>query len=157
MTENTLDASRQPEDETAAPARDRLALFEDAVRRLRNHETSTAAFSTWLEGVAAQMAERQHHLQEIYASLPPELEGAFMREAEVGFRGVTLYLKGIEHLRDYVKREVDHLLDHALEAMRAGNILIVDAMRINRENREADDEASPLDEPNEPAGDEETP
>lgn len=153
MTDNTLNAPRLPESDAEGHARDRLAMFEQAVRRLRSGETSAAAFSTWLEEVAAQMAERQRHLHEIYASLPPELEGAFVTEAEVGFRGIGLYLKGIEHLRAYVKNEVDALLDQAVEAMRAGNALILDAMRINRENREADDEASPRDEP---TADEET-
>lgn len=157
MTENTLNASRQPESEAQAPAQDRLALFEEAVRRLRNGETSTAAFSTWLEEVAAQMAERQRHLHEIYASLPPELEGAFVNEAQVGFRGIELYLTGIEHLRAYVSSEVDDLLEQAIEAMRKGNALILDAMRINRENREADDEASPLDEPDEPSAEDDKP
>lgn len=133
---------------TEAPSRDRLALFEAKIAQLRSGVISVTEFGAWLEEMAAQMAERQRQLQEIYSSLPPELEGAFGDEAQVGFKGISYYLTGVEHLRAHVVAPNDALLDRALEAMREGNRLIVEAMQINRDNRETDDdESSPLDEP----------
>lgn len=157
MAENPVETSQQVCNESSAPARDRLAMFEEAVAQVRSGETSVDGFSVWLEEMAAQMAERQRHLQEIYDALPPELAGAFVEEAEVGFQGITLYLDGIAHLRAYARQPQDELLDRALTAMRAGNALIVNAMHINRQNREAEDETSPLDEPDETTPDDETP
>jgi len=130
-----------------SPSRDRLAVFEDQIARVRSGALSPYEFGTWLEEMAAQMAERQKQLQEIYSSLPPELEGAFGDEARVGFEGVSFYLTGVEHLRAYVLAPNEALLDRALDAMHEGNRLIIEAMQINRDNREADDEPSPLDEP----------
>jgi hypothetical protein len=142
-----LDASSEEPRDGETAARERLAMFEDSVARLRRGEWNVEAFAEWLEEIALQMAERQQQLQQIYLSLPPELEEVFLEEVEIGFRGIGLYQTGIQSMREFVRTREDDLLDRALESMRAGNGLILEAMRINRTNREAEEvDSSPLDE-----------
>lgn len=117
----------------ASKVMERYYQLKDAAEKVKNGEWTLEEYSSYLEGIAQVLAQKEQEIREI--EIPEEAYEDFAEELEVGFNGIALYNEGIAHMMLYLEDQDPDHLDYGLDLVYQGNEQINEAMRINRDNR----------------------
>ncbi len=113
---------------------DRLRQFEEAVDNVRNGAWSLEQFDKFLHDINEVLTAKEREIHDI--AIPEEASAEFKEELEIGFSGIALYNQGIAQMMKYVTTGEEKYLDSGISYVRKGNERILEAMRVNRENRD---------------------
>jgi hypothetical protein len=128
-------ADRRPSLEIDYEAtRGRYNQFKNASEMARSGQWTPVQFSKFMEDISAFLAKKSQEIMELIQTTNYVQDGG-ADEVQVGLSGIEIFERGMEEMYHYSQDQESEHLEQGLRMIWEGNQLILEAMRINRENR----------------------
>jgi hypothetical protein len=114
--------------------RGRYNQFKNASEMARSGQWTPEQFKKFMEDISSFLAKKAQEIVELIQQTNYTADGG-EEEVSVGMQGIEAFEKGMEEMYHYAEDLDPEHLEQGLRMIWEGNQLILEAMRINRENR----------------------
>lgn len=116
--------------------RGRYNQFKNASEMARSGQWTSAQFKKFMEDISSFLAKKAQEIVELIQTTNYTSDEGGTEEVNVGMQGIDAFEKGMEEMYHYSEDLDPEHLELGLRMIWEGNQLILEAMRVNRTNRQ---------------------